>query len=242
MRLFDIISEAGDDSGDYQQMQAFVRANRVGGVPDSQQIPLALFKELKRQQAQNQALGRELSDAERRIDQATRSGELSQQELGLHRGELERERKAGERQKGAVAALGQQYSEREQASQEQMADLTAQLAQVKSQPGIDSKSAAELERQIKELGDRSVPVDRLADLESSIQSIQQMQTVDDSAIKELIDKVKDAEQATKEITRTRQKASQDVEQAATRAMSQVEQMRQDLDRLNGVANQITTAV
>ena len=90
MRLFDIISEAGDDSGDYQQMQAFVRANRVGGVPDSQQIPLALFKELKRQQAQNQALGRELSDAERRIDQATRSGELSQQELGLHRGEIGR--------------------------------------------------------------------------------------------------------------------------------------------------------
>ena len=44
MRIYDILQEASDDSGEYQQMLAFTRANRVGGVPDEQQIPLALFK------------------------------------------------------------------------------------------------------------------------------------------------------------------------------------------------------
>ena len=91
MKINDILCEAGDDSGDYQQMLAFTRANRVGGVPDEQQIPLALFKELKKQQQQNQTLGAELDAAEQRIDQATASGELSRQELGMHRTELDRE-------------------------------------------------------------------------------------------------------------------------------------------------------
>ena len=76
MKINDILQEAGDDSGDYQQMLAFTRANRVGGVPDEQQIPLALFKELKKQQQQNQALSSELSDAEQRINQAMAAGEV----------------------------------------------------------------------------------------------------------------------------------------------------------------------
>jgi hypothetical protein len=84
MKINDILTEAGDDSSDYQQMQAFVRANRVGGVPADQQVALALFKELKKQRAQNAELGRELSAAEQRIDQAMSSGELSKKELGMH--------------------------------------------------------------------------------------------------------------------------------------------------------------
>ena len=216
MKIHDILREASDDSGDYQQMLAFTRANRVGGVPDEQQIPLALFKELKKQQQQNQALGRELSDAEKRIDQATQSGELSQQELGMHRTELDRERTAGDQQKAAVSQLGQQYAEREKASTEQIKQLTGQLEQVRNMPGINKKAAEDLEKQIKELDEKSVPVARLAELESTIAQIQTSSIADDSTIKDLVQQVKDAQVA-----------------SDTR-VDMVTQMRQDIERLKQV--------
>lgn len=216
MKITDILKEASDDSGDYQQMLAFTRANRVGGVPDAQQIPLALFKELKKQQQQNQALGAELDAAEKRIDQATASGELSKQELGMHRTELDRERAAGERQQAAVGQLGQQYSERERASKEQIEKLSDQLQQVRNMPGVDAKAAEALEKQIKELGEKSVPVARLAELESTIAQIQTSSIADDSTIKDLVQQVKNA-------------------QAATDArVDMVTQMRQDIERLKQV--------
>ena len=216
MKITDILREDGEDTGDYQQMLAFTRANRVGGVPDEQQIPLALFKELKKQQQQNQALGAELSDAEKRIDQATKSGELSKQELGMHRTELDRERAAGDQQKAAVTQLGQQYSEREQASSEQIKQLTDQLQQVRNMPGVNEKAARELEKQIKELGEKSVPAARLAELESTIAQIQTSSIADDSTIKDLVQQVKNA-------------------QAATDArVDMVTQMRQDIERLKQV--------
>jgi len=216
MKIYDVLSEDGSDSGDYQQMLAFTRANRVGGVPDAQQIPLALFKELKKQQQQNQALGAELDAAEKRIDQATASGELSKQELGMHRTELDRERAAGERQQAAVGQLGQQYSEREQASKEQIEKLSDQLQQVRNMPGVDAKAAEALEKQIKELGEKSVPVARLAELESTIAQIQTSSIADDSTIKDLVQQVKNA-------------------QAATDArVDMVTQMRQDIERLKQV--------
>lgn len=221
MKIYDILSEAGDDSGDYQQMLAFTRANRVGGVPDDQQIPLALFKELKKQQQQNQALGAELDAAEQRIDQATASGELSKQELGMHRTELDRERTAGDQQRAAVTQLGQQYAEREKASGEQIKKLTGQLEQVRNMPGVDKKAAEALEKQIKELGERSVPVDRLAELESSIAQIQNSSIADDSAIQDLVAQVKAAQETTKEIEKTKQSIKQDTQ-------DQVEQIRQQL--------------
>ena len=221
MKIYDILSEAGDDSGDYQQMLAFTRANRVGGVPDDQQIPLALFKELKKQQQQNQALGAELDAAEQRIDQATASGELSQQELGMHRTELDRERTAGDQQRAAVTQLGQQYAEREKASGEQIKQLTGQLEQVRNMPGVDKKAAEALEKQIKELGERSVPVDRLAELESSIAQIQNSSIADDSAIQDLVAQFKAAQETTKEIEKTKQSIKQDTQ-------DQVEQIRQQL--------------
>jgi chromosome segregation ATPase len=221
MRIYDILREDGNDSGDYQQMLAFTRANRVGGVPDEQQIPLALFKELKKQQQQNQALGAELDAAEQRIDQATQSGELSKQELGMHRSELDRERTAGEKQQTAVSQLGQQYAERERASSEQIKQLTGQLEQVRNMPGVDEKAARDLEKQIKELGEKSVPVARLAELESSIAQIQTSSIADDSAIKDLVAQVNAAQETTKEIEKTKQSIKQDTQ-------DQVEQIRQQL--------------
>ena len=216
MKITDILQEDGDASGDYQQMLAFTRANRVGGVPDAQQIPLALFKELKKQQQQNQALGAELSDAEKRINQALGAGELSKQELGMHRAELDRERAAGDKQQAAVTQLGQQYSERERASTEQIEKLTGQLEQVRNMPGVDAKAAEELEKQIKELGEKSVPVDRLAELESTIAQIQTSSIADDSTIKDLVQQVKDAQVAT------------------DARVDMVAQMRQDIERLKQV--------
>jgi chromosome segregation ATPase len=197
-------------------MLAFTRANRVGGVPDAQQIPLALFKELKKQQQQNQALGRELSNAEQRIDQAMKSGELSKQELGMHRTELDRERSAGDEQKAAVSQLGQQYSEREKASAEQIKQLTGQLEQVRNMPGVNEKAAKELEKKIKELGEKSVPVARLAELESTIAQIQTSSIADDDTIKDLVQQVKAAQ------------ADSDTR------VDMVTQMRQDIERLKQV--------
>jgi len=216
MKITDILSEASDDSGDYQQMLAFTRANRVGGVPDSQQIPLALFKELKKQQQQNQTLGAELDAAEQRIDQAMKSDELSKQELGMHRTELDRERTAGDEQKATVSQLGQQYGEREQASTEQIKQLTGQLQQVRNMPGVNKKAAEELEKKIKELGEKSVPVAKLAELESTIAQIQTSSIADDSTIKDLVQQVKNAQAA-----------------SDTR-VDMVTQMRQDIERLKQV--------
>jgi len=234
MKINDILCEAGDDSGDYQQMLAFTRANRVGGVPDEQQIPLALFKELKKQQQQNQALGAELDAAEQRIDQATQSGELSQKELGMHRGELDRERAAGERQQAAVGQLGQQYSEREKASQEQIEKLTGQLEQVKTMPGVDKKAADELEKKIKELGERSVPANRLAELESTIAQIQNSSIADDAEIQELMAQIEQSQKATQELEKTKKQISKDVSKTVQDTQDQVAQMRQDIERLRQI--------
>lgn len=240
MKINDVIKEASEDSGDYQQMLAFAKANRVGGVPDEQQIPLALFKELKKQQQQNQALSSELSDAEKRINQAMASGELGRQELGLTRGELDRERAAGEKQQAAVGQLSQQYAEREKASAEQIQQLSAQLEQVKNKPGVDAKAAEELERQIKELGEKSVPADRVQELESTIVAIQTMQQVDDSSIKDLISQVKDAQEATKEVEKTKQSIQQDLKQTVQDTHNQVEQIKQDLAKLQQVEKTVAT--
>ena len=99
MKAREIFQENSVSSSDYQKMLDFVRDNRDSGVPADQQVAVALFKELQKQKRQNQLLGKELSAAEKRIDQATRSGELSTQELGMHRAELDREIAAGENSK-----------------------------------------------------------------------------------------------------------------------------------------------
>lgn len=234
MRIYDILSEASDDSGDYQQMLAFTRANRVGGVPDEQQIPLALFKELKKQQQQNQALGAELDAAEQRIDQATASGELSRQELGMHRLELDRERAAGDQQRAAVGQLGQQYAEREKASGEQIQQLTGQLQQVRNMPGVNQDSVDKLEKQIQDLSKTGIGADKVQELERSIAAIQNAESADDAAIKDLIAQVKDAQAATAELSKTKQTVGKDAEETANRALDQIEQIKQQLARFKEV--------
>ena len=239
MKIYDILSEASDDSGDYQQMLAFTRANRVGGVPDDQQIPLALFKELKKQQQQNQALGAELDAAEQRIDQATASGELSQKELGMHRTELDRERTAGDQQRAAVGQLGQQYAEREKASTEQIKQLTGQLEQVRNMPGVNQDSVDKLEKQIQDLSKTGIGADKVQELESSIAAIQNAESADDAAIKDLIAQVKDAQAATAELAKTKQTVGKDAEETARRALDQVEQIKQQLAHFQEVEAQTT---
>jgi chromosome segregation ATPase len=210
----------------------------VGGVPDEQQIPLALFKELKKQQQQNQILGAELDAAEQRIDQATASGELSQKELGMHRTELDRERTAGDQQKAAVGQLGQQYAEREKASTEQIKQLTGQLDQVRNMPGIDKKAAEDLEKKIKELGEKSVPADRLAELESTIAQIQTSSIADDDTIKDLVQQVKDAQAATDTRVDMVTQMRQDIER-----LRQVEQgLRDDVDKVADQSEETTATV
>ena len=100
MKITDILSEdvAAAGSNDYQKMQDFVKANQTQGVPPDQQIALALFKELQKQKAQNTQLSAELDAADERIDLATQSNTLQNKELGMHRGELERERQSSKQQ------------------------------------------------------------------------------------------------------------------------------------------------
>jgi DNA repair exonuclease SbcCD ATPase subunit len=228
MKIAHVINEVADNSSDYQNMLSFVKANQVAGVPPDQQIGLALFRELQKQKQQNRALGTELSAAEQRINQALSTGELSQKELGMHQAELERERRSGEEQQSAIGQLGQKYSERDRASREQMQGLAAKLEAVKNKPGVDKRTAEELEKQIKKLSQESVPVDRLQSLEQTISAVQNMQQVDDSAIKDLMAQVKDAQAASEELQKTRQTVGRDAEKTAQRALDQVEQIKQQL--------------
>lgn len=238
MKITDILKEDGDTSGDYQKMQAFVNANRVGGVPADQQVALALFKEIQKQRQQNQALSTELSDAEKRINQALGAGELSKRELGMHRTELDRERAAGEKQQTAIGQMGQQYSEREKASSEQMSQLTDQLNAIKSKPGVDQKAAEQLETQIKQLSKNSVSASKLSELEAHIATVQDMQRVDDTVIKDLVAQINSAQEASQELEKTKSSLKKDVDSATQDALDAVAQMKQDLVRLNQVTDKV----
>lgn len=227
MRVNDIITES-DNSSDYQQMQQFIKANHIPGIPRDQQIPLALFKELQKQKEQNQQLGAELDAAEKRIDLATQSGKLQGQELGMHRSELDRERKAGDQQRAAVDQLGQQYTERSKASDEQISGLTRKLEDVKSMPGVGKEAAEKLEKQIKDLGKNGMNADQVKEIENKIAAIQSAESADDAAIKDLTAQVRDAQAAAKELSNTRQTIGKDAEETAKRALDQIEQIKQQL--------------
>ena len=73
-----------------------------------------------------------------------------------------------------------------------------------------------------------MPVDRLQALEQTISAVQNMQQVDDSAIKDLMAQVKDAQAASEELQKTRQTVGRDAEKTAQRALDQVEQIKQQL--------------
>lgn len=240
MKLKEIVVEDSNpvaSSNDYEQMQEFLRANRVQGVPPEQQMALALFKELQKQKQQNNALSAELSDAEKRIDQAAQSGKLQGQELGMHAAELERERKSGEQQKAEVGKLGQAYAKREQASQEQIQDITTKLEAVKAMPGVNKDVAERLENQIRELAKKGMPAERVRELEQSIAEIQSLQVADDEMIKDLVKQVNDAQAANIELEKTKQTVGKDAEETARRALDQIEQIKQQLAHFQEVEAQ-----
>lgn len=236
MKLREVIVEdpnSATGSNDYEQMQAFVRANRVQGIPPEQQVALALFKELKKQKQQNAALSDELNDAERRIDQATQSGKAQGQEIGMHRGELEKERKRGEQQKAEVGKLGQAYAEREQASQEQIQDITAKLDAVKTMPGVGKEAAEKLEKQIQDLTEKGLSAEHVEQLEQSIAAIQSMQVADEDAIKDLVNQINDAEKVKKELGKNLETTSKNVN-------DQIAQIQQQLAHLKDVEQTVAT--
>ena len=133
MKISDVLTEAVPVSApsnvgrDYINMLNFVKGSGLEGVPADQQVAVALFKELQKQQQKNTKLGQELSAAERRIDQATQSGDMYGQELATHQAELDRERGEIDKQREKMGQIDRQYADRAQASEQQMRSLTDQL-------------------------------------------------------------------------------------------------------------------
>jgi hypothetical protein len=120
--------------------------------------------------------------------------------------------------------------------------LAQRLATVKNMPGVNQDSVDKLEKQIQDLSKTGIGADKVQELERSIAAIQNAESADDVAIKDLIAQVKDAQAATAELSKTKQSIKQDAEQAAADAMNQVEQIRQGLERLDQVAGRISTVV
>jgi chromosome segregation ATPase len=240
MKISDVLTEAVPVSApsnvgrDYINMLNFVKGSGLEGVPADQQVAVALFKELQKQQQKNTQLGRELSAAEKRIDQATQSGELYGQELATHQAELERERGEIERQREKMGQIDRQYAGRAQASEQQMRSLTDQLAQLESKPGVDKSTAETLQNQIEKLRKEGVDQEKFKELQKNIELIQNMQQVDDSVIRDLVAKIKSAEAAAAGAVQSKQELSRDIQQQLAH-FKQVEQtvasLKQEVDDL-----------
>ena len=219
---------------DYINMLNFVKGSGLEGVPADQQVAVALFKELQKQQQKNTQLGRELSAAEKRIDQATASGELYGQELATHQAELDRERGEIEKQREKMGQIDQQYAGRAQASERQMQALTNQLEQLKSKPGVDKSTAETLQNQIEKLQKEGIGQDKFKELQKSIESIQGMQQVDDQVIQDLVAQIRSAESAAAGAIQSKQELGRDIEQQLAQ-FKQVEQtvasLKQEVDDL-----------
>jgi chromosome segregation ATPase len=197
-----------------------------------------LFRELQRQKQTNQELGQELDAAEKRIDVATQSGELASQELGKHRGELERERGAMDQQRSAMSKIDQQNAERAKASDEQISVLTTKLEQIKAMPGISKTEAAKLDQQIKELSKNGASATKVKDLEMSLSAVQNMQQVDDNAIKDLVAQVKDAQAKAAEIDQTKKELGGELEKSTQAAHDEVEQLKQKIAQITGLGQTV----
>ena len=234
MKLREVIYEAVPVSApsnvgrDYINMLNFVKGSGLEGVPADQQVAVALFKELQKQQQKNTQLGRELSAAEKRIDQATQSGELYGQELATHQSELERERGEIERQREKMGQIDQQYAGRAQASEQQMRTLTDKLEQLKTKPGVDKSTAEILQNQIEKLQKEGIGQDKYNELQKNIESIQNMQQVDDRVIQDLVTQIKSAESAAAQAGQIKQELGKDLEQKTKTALDQIAQIKQQL--------------
>lgn len=229
MKITDIITEDTEGStADYQRMLNFVRNSKIQGVPPDQQVAVALYRELEKQQAKNAELGAELSAAEKRIDVATQGSELQQQQLGKHATELEKERGNIAQQQAAMGKLDAASAEREKASRSQLKDLTDKLEAVKSKPGVDPEIAKRLEKEITQLKNNGIGADKVRELEATITNIQQQRQVDDSTMNDLLAKVNDAQAAAKELEKTKQDLGQSIEKTTADAQDQIQQIKQQL--------------
>lgn len=241
MKSHEFITE-GPESSDYQQMLNFVNNNKTPGVPPEQQVALAMFRELNKQQSQNKQLGAELKAAEQRIDIAAQGGELASAELGKHQGELERERGDIDKQRDKMGKIDQKNSEREKASAEQLQNLTAQLDQIKQKPGVDPNATKELEKQMDALKKNGLDVDKYRGLEQQVAKMQNMQQVDDKTMQSLIGQVKDAQAKAAEIGAAKNELGKQIDTATGNAEEQLAQLRQQLAQLNGVTSAMQSAV
>ena len=241
MKSHEFITE-GPESSDYQQMLNFVNNNKTPGVPPEQQVALAMFRELNKQQEQNKQLGAELKAAEQRIDIAAQGGELAQAELGKHQGELERERGDIDKQRDKMGKIDQKNSEREKASAEQLQNLTAQLDQIKQKPGVDPNATKELEKQMDALKKNGLDADKYRGLEQQVAKMQNMQQVDDKTMQSLIGQVKDAQAKAAEIGAAKNELGKQIDTATGNAEEQLAKLRQKLAQLNGVTSAMQSAV
>jgi chromosome segregation ATPase len=246
MKISDVLTEAVPVSApsnvgrDYINMLNFVKGSGLEGVPADQQVAVALFKELQKQQQKNTKLGQELSAAERRIDQATQSGDMYGQELATHQAELDRERGEIDKQREKMGQIDRQYADRAQASEQQMRSLTDQLEQLKTKPGVDQSTAETLQNQIEKLEKEGIGQDKYKELQKNIETIQSMQQVDDGVIQDLVAQIKSAESAAASAVQTKQELSQDLEKQLAH-FKDVEQtvaaLRGEVDKLEADAKQ-----
>jgi chromosome segregation ATPase len=226
-------------TGDYQQMLAFVRSNRVNGVPADQQMPLALFKELKKQQQRSQALSAELNAAEKRIELAAQRGDNYEKQLSRHQDELDREHQDIEQQQATLSKIDQQYASKAQASQKQIQSLTDKLNDIKGRPGVDADTARALERQIQDISKNGVSAEKFKQLEQNISAVQNMNRVDGATVQDLMAQVNAAQTKAEELGKTKQAISQDLEKATQDAHDQIEQIKQQLARFREVEQTVS---
>jgi chromosome segregation ATPase len=247
MKISDVLTEAVPVSApsnvgrDYINMLNFVKGSGLEGVPADQQVAVALFKELQKQQQKNTQLGRELSAAEKRIDQATASGDMYGQELATHQAELDRERGEIEKQQQKMGQIDRQYADRAQASEQQMRSLTDQLAQLKTKPGVDQSTAETLQNQIEKLQKEGIGQDKYKELQKNIETIQGMQQVDDRVIQDLVAQIKSAESAAAELGRTKQELGKDIGKQAEEAIARVDELTAEIQRLKQLAGTVEAA-
>jgi chromosome segregation ATPase len=234
MRASDFLNEdAGvSNTGDYQQMLAFIRSNRVEGVPEDQQMALALFKELQKQRRTSQVLGSELDAAEKRIDIATQRGDRYEKELIKHQAALDQEHQDIEKQQATLGQIDQQQADRALANQKQIQSLTDKLRSIKTKPGIDSESAKALEKQIQDISKNGVPLDKFKELERSITAVQTSNSVDHSMITDLTAKLNDLQAKSSELANTKKSIGGDIEKATLDAQNQIDQLKQQVEKFN----------
>jgi DNA repair exonuclease SbcCD ATPase subunit len=234
MKSHEFINEATSGTNDYQQMMSFVNANKAPGVPADQQVAVAMYKELQKQQALSKNLSAELQAAEQRIDQATQSGELSTQALGKHQSELERERERGRKQKDAQGKIDQEQSAREKASEEQIQGLASQLEAIKGKPGVSAEAGKALEKQIEELKTNGLDAGKYQSLEQAVANMQNMQQVDDKTMQSLIGQVNAAQAKADELAQTRAAVGGEISKSTDAMQDEIEQLKQQLSKFREV--------